>query len=204
MQMKLWQSASAALIAVLFWIAAVCLPDSVDAWPGWVKVLELMVALGFAIAGISVFVREIQNKSDTRGQGVFLGVFLAFAAVMLVVAFINGRNGFTLDDGQRLAIGVGGGAIASFAFAATQFDTIRAGASVPVVVLLIGVVTWPDAKDLIDPSVQKALITWMGVILGVNGAAEAVQQAAATRANSATPARGDLADRTAPASGTGS
>jgi peptidoglycan/LPS O-acetylase OafA/YrhL len=195
MQMKLWQSASAALVAVMFWIGAVCLPSHVDAWPGAVKVAEPLVALGFLVAGAAVFFVEFRKSSDRRGQGVFLGVFLAFAGVMLVVAFINGRNGFDLTDGQRLAIGVGGGAIASFAFAATQFDTIRAGASVPVVVLLVGVVTWPNAKDLIDPSVQKALITWMGVILGVNGAAEAVQQAAASRATPGQAAPGDLADR---------
>lgn len=199
MQMKLWQSASAALVGVLFWIAAVCLPRSVDPWPLWVKWLEPLVALAFALAGVWVFAREFKKSSSNRSQGVFLGVFLVFAGVILVVAFLSGRNGYTLDDGQRLAIGVGGGAVASFAFAATQFDTIRAGASVPVVVLLIGVVTWPGAKDLIDPSVQKALITWMGVILGVNGAAEAVQQVAATRAKPDVPAPGDLADRVDPA-----
>src|SRR3978361_1433706 len=123
MQMKLWQSASAALIAVMFWIGAVCLPAHVDAWPGPVKVIEPLVALAFFAAGVVVFFIEFQKSSERRGQGVFLGVFLAFAGVMLVVAFINGRDGFDLTDGQRLAIGVGGGAIASFAFAATQFDT---------------------------------------------------------------------------------
>ena len=53
---------------------------------------------------------------------------------------------------------------------------MRAAASVPVVVLLVGVVVWPGAKDLVEPSVRQALITWMGVILAVNGSAEAAKQ----------------------------
>lgn len=200
MQMKLWQSASAALIAVLFWIAAVCLPGTVGAWTTWVQILVFAAAAVFGIAGVGVFVRAFlaHDAGSLRGQSIFLGVFLAFACVLLIVAWVNGHNGFTITDGQRLAIGVGGGAIASFAFAATQFDTIRAGASVPVVVLLIGVVTWPDAKDHIDPSVQKAIIGWMGAILGLNGVSEAAQQAVTARATKAA-APGDLADRATPA-----
>ena len=80
----------------------------------------------------------------------------------------------------------------------TQFDTIRAAASVPIVLLLIGVATWPDAGDLMEPSVREALIKWMGILLGVNGVAEAGKQVGETFARSrattqVTGTAGDLA-----------
>lgn len=208
--MKLWQSASAALVALLFWIFAVSLPQHFGAWAGWVVWLVgvaagLFIASGVIIFGLGLLGSRLPERlkkhlpDGIRGEVVFLGFYLFFSGVLMIVAMVAWRNGLDLSPGQHLALGVGGSTVAAFVFAATQLDTTRAAASVAVVVLLIGVTTWPDAKGLIDPSVQKALITWMGVILGVNGVAEAAQQTVATRAKADKPgtraAQGDLAGR---------
>ena len=49
-------------------------------------------------------------------------------------------------------------------------------ASVPVVILLIGTATWPDAAELIEQDVRTEIFKWMGIVLAVSGLGEAAAQ----------------------------
>lgn len=93
---------------------------------------------------------------------------------------------------MTLAVGVGSAALAGFVFAVARFDTLRAAASVPVVILLVGVVVWPGAGELIADDVRQAIITWMGVILAANGVSEAAKQIGEATAKSRSSAPGDV------------
>ena len=93
-----------------------------------------------------------------------------------------------------MAVGLGGTAVAGSAFAVTQFDTLRAAASVPVVILLIGVVTWPSASELMDSDVRTELIKWMGVVLAASGVAEAAKQVGQAAASAKVAASGQTGD----------
>jgi hypothetical protein len=209
-RMKLWQSGSAALGALLFWVAVLLLPDTISPWSHtavtWCHwIAGILSVVGVLVFAVGLGVGALRHWGEHRGEVVFTGAFLALAGVALLVVTAACRDGLDLASGRGLAIGVGGVALAGFAFAATQFDTIRASASVAVVLLLIGVTTWPNAGTLIDPDVRTALIQWMGVLLGVNGAAEAAKQVgetfARTRTSQAIPSsRGDLTTTTDPTS----
>jgi hypothetical protein len=194
MTLKLWQSSAAALLTLMYWVAVVSLPERFGKWQhGWVVGLTwcgvVMTAIGLVVFGLGFLGREIKGfkihltpTGEHRGEWVFVGFFLFFAGGMLIAGVHAAAGGFTLGAGQRMALGVGGAAMVGFVFAATQLTTMRVAASVPVVLLLIGITTWPDARTLVDPGIQKALITWMGVILGVNSVSEVVNQRAVNRA----------------------
>jgi hypothetical protein len=207
-RLKLWQSGSAALGALVFWVAVLLLPDTIEPWSHTAVTWCHWIAGILFVGGVVTFlvglvVGAMRNWGEHRGEVVFTGVFLALGGVALFVVTAACRDGLDLASGRGLALGVGGVALAGFVFAATQFDTIRASASVAVVLLLIGVTTWPDASDLISSDVRTALIQWMGVLLGINGAAEAAKQVGESFARSGSDhefrsSRGDLVTRPGP------
>ena len=208
--LKLWQSSVAVLIAILYWALLVATPDTLGPWPGWVRVTVGLTAGVMVVAGAVTFViglrmtdsdegrGEERRGEERRGEVVFIGFGLILLGLVALVATAHFGQQVTVSADVKFAAGVGGVALGGFVFAATQFDTIRAAASVPVVLLLIGVATWPGAEGLMDPSLREALITWMGVILSINGVAEAAKQVGVARARSTTASPGDLAplDRT--------
>jgi hypothetical protein len=204
-RMKLWQSGSAALGALVFWVAVLLLPDTIQPWSHtavtWCHwIAAILCVVGVAIFGVGLAIGAMRRWGEHRGEVIFTGVFLALTGVALLVVTAACRDGLDLASGRGLALGVGGVALAGFVFAATQFDTIRASASVAVVLLLIGVTTWPNASELISSDVRTALIQWMGVLLGINGAAEAAKQVGESFARAGSgpgfrASRGDLATR---------
>jgi hypothetical protein len=186
------------------------LPEHYGKWDhAWVVVGNVAgwILVGVGLAGFVVgfigrrfrLLRKIpiDPTGEHRGEWVFVGFFLVFSGILLIAGVHAAEGGFDFGQGQRMALGVGGAAMVGFVFAATQLTTMRVAASVPVVLLLVGMTTWPDAKTLVDPGIQKALITWMGVILGVNGVAEAANQIGVTQARKTArdvrSAPGDLA-----------
>ena len=198
-RMKLWQSGTVALLALVFWVTVLLMPDQLPPWPTWVVWVAFISAPIIIVAGAVVFARAMKGEdSEHRGEFVFTGVFVAILGLVVFIVTLGTRNGLDLSGGRSLALGVGGVAIVGFAFATTQYDTIRAAASVAVVILLIGVTTWPGATEAIGADVRAAIIQWMGVLLGINGAAEAAKQVGVSvaQANSPTPlppSHGDLA-----------
>ena len=199
-RLKLWQSSVGILLFILYWALIAAAGDSISAWSETARHRVYVAGIVLMIVGAVALLAGmiISPKQSRRGEVVFLG----FALVLLGLVCLIARSYFAHDvevaDELKFAVGVGGVALGGFVFAATQFDTIRAAASVPVVLLLIGVATWPGASDLMEPSVREALIKWMGILLGVNGVAEAGKQVGETfaRSQATTPITGTSGDLT--------
>lgn len=107
-----------------------------------------------------------------------------------MVAFWGGtmllvNDSINWTDGERFALGVGGTAIIAFVFGVGRFSTVRAAAALPVVILLIGAATWPQAAEFLPEDIRKEVILWTGVILGATAVAEAGKQAATAVAGAA-------------------
>ena len=181
---RLWQSSTAIFLALLFWISVVVFPTGPHEISDSARRFTLVMA---SILGLAAVVVAFMNQRDQTKKKHYLSALASTLALVSVADFIFyylAPVGFVLKDGDKLAIGVGGTAIAAFAYGITQFDSMRAAASAPVVVLLVGVSVWPDAQNLMETSVRQALIQWMGILLGANGAAEAAKQIGVATANS--------------------
>lgn len=174
--LKLYQSAIAALLVLLFWGTALSIPVHSEPLSGWARVLLGLVGAALVGAGGYTTLSAFKLRGDERGERVALSTVLTMVGLVLITAAILLGRPVDVTPAGRFALGVGGAALAGFAYATTQFDSIRAAASVPVVVLLVGVVVWPGAGELVESQVREALITWMGVILAVTGTAEAAKQ----------------------------
>ena len=174
--LKLYQSAIAALVVLLFWGTALAIPDRSGPTPTWTRLGLGLVGASLVVGGAAAIRRGFRLEGDAKAERVALATVLILVGLVAVSSGLLLGRPLELQPAGRFALGVGGAALAGFAYATTQFDSIRAAASVPVVVLLVGVVVWPGAGDLVDNEVRQALITWMGVILAVSGTAEAAKQ----------------------------
>lgn len=199
-RLRAWESVVAAASVVAFWVIVLALPERGPAWPDWIRWVmgaPAIVAIVFGCAGVIYSVYKV----DMQKIGLYALVLLAGALVGVVS--VTTRNELDFSSSERLAVGVGGTALACLIYGVTRFDTVRAAASVPVVVMLIGVTTWPDSSSLIAEDVRKQIIQWMGVVLAAAGASEAAKQigvanAKAKATNAAdVVAAGDLAARSA-------
>jgi hypothetical protein len=170
-----WGIAAGVLGAVTYWVTVLVLPASDRNGLGqgsrWVVGL-LGVAL--VLAALAAFFVPDRVKIAVAGR---IGLLVGGALVIVAAVGVMNRP-LALADDLRFALGVGGVALASLLLGLARFDTIRAVASVPIVVLFIGLVTWPKVDDLITETVQSNLITWMGIILGVSAVGEAAKQVA--------------------------
>ncbi|CUR56661.1 membrane hypothetical protein [metagenome] len=212
-RLKLWQSSVGILLFILYWALIAACGASIGPWPDTALTVVRIVAFVVMAVGAVVFAIGFLSSSPTRrqttsrrtppadgehvkddfpsdednshrGEIVFVGFGLVLLGLVALIASAWFDDRVPVTPELKFAVGVGGVALGGFVFAATQFDTIRAAASVPVVLLLIGVATWPGAADLMEPSVREALIKWMGILLGVNGVAEAGKQVGETFARS--------------------
>lgn len=169
------QIAAAVLVGVTYWIILLALPDEGSEWEAWVRWVfnwgGLVVLVVGGIAGILWLI----SKWGWAGALSLICLFVGAVAMIVGQITINRLN---LDDPTRFAIGVGGLALAGLIFGLIRFDTIRAAVSIPAAVLVIGVTTWPDAEAIVGSDVRTSIIQWMGILLGANGVAEAVTQAA--------------------------
>jgi hypothetical protein len=180
--------AVAVLGVVTYWVVVLSLPDKGPSWHGALRI-------AFGVVGGLLFVLGIILAAREKPQ--FVGLSLV-GVVLFIVTMVTGHN-LDLTEAKRFAIGVGGTALAGLVFGVVRFDTIRAAAAVPVVVLLIGVVTWPGAKDLVSDDVRTEIIKWMGILLAASGVAEAAKQVGESAAKARAPgadvsAKGDLSD----------
>lgn len=182
--MRIWQSAIAALCTITYWAMVLFLPSSMGPLHGGFRWVLGVVSVGCLAGCIWVVWRAFHTQDGAKAQrfGLATALLVFFLVFLVATALTGGR--LTLDLATRFGLGVGGTAVAGFAYAATQFDTIRAAASVPVVTLLVGIVVWPHAGTLVEPSVRQAIITWMGVILAATGVSEAAKQVGESLARS--------------------
>jgi hypothetical protein len=200
-RLKIWQGTLAAFIAVTYWVIVLALPERGNAWPTPVRVAAGFVGLMLLVLGLYGALRGFNKRGEERGESATLGGVILLVGVILVVLAFMSSVPLDLRVSHRFAIGVGGAALAGFAFAVSLFDSMRAAASIPIVILLIGVVVWPEASTLVEESVKQAVIAWMGVILAANGIAEAGKQIGESNAKAKAASgqtiesRGDIGSR---------
>jgi hypothetical protein len=176
------EAALMALVAVGFWTFVITLDPDPDGLG-----LPLLAILGFF--GLVIFAAAcwqlrylVFSKSSEAHDPGWSPVAVVIGILMVVAAF-GLKGSITLTEGQRFAIATGGVAIAAFVIGLLRFDTVKAAASLPIVVLFIGLAAWPSGATNMDPDVQQTLITAMGAILGIAAVGEAVQQATNNIAN---------------------
>lgn len=175
-RLRIWQSTTAVFLVLLVWFSILAFPTTTGNFPSWARWATAAFAVLVVFAGVGLWIA-------TRGEGKRAPMH-AIAATLILVGVVDlmfaaaAPQGMVIDAKTKFAMGVGGAALCGFAYGITQFDSMRAAASIPVVALLVGVVVWPDAKTFVESDVRQALITWMGVVLGINGAAEAAKQVA--------------------------
>jgi hypothetical protein len=134
-----------------------------------------MVAAGAGLLGIAgLFFASTRPYAPFA---VLVGVMLALSSAQ------TGQLG--LSSANRVAIGVGGLAIVGLLIGLERFNSVRAAASVTVVILAIGVLTFPGAQAVVGVSNVGRIIQWMALILGVNSLSEAAVEIQKTRSAAA-------------------
>jgi hypothetical protein len=172
------------LSVVSFWVVALLIPstDSASA-PGLpigshaagmvtAFLITLGVALPLLVVGVTGFTQG-WKKIDFVGPVVLLLFFMLLAAVWWLAA--SGIRPFTAP--MKVAFGVGGTALGALAIGLLLFRSLRVAASLPVVVLFIGLVAFPGARDSVG-DLGTTLVNWMGGIIGASAVAEGATQVA--------------------------
>ncbi|WP_132431212.1 hypothetical protein [Pseudonocardia endophytica] len=171
------------LAVVSFWVAALLIPGSDGGATGLpvgssaangvtVLLLGLAVVLPLVIIGITWFTLG-RKKIDFVGPIVLFLFFLLLTALWWLAA--SGIRPFT--SAMKVAFGIGGTALGALAIGLLLFRTLRVAASLPVVVLFIGLVAFPGARDVAG-DLGPTLVNWMGGILGASAVAEGATQVA--------------------------
>lgn len=172
-RLKAWEAVVAAGFVVAYWVIVLAIPNEGPEWPTGLRWVIGLVGGALALVGAGgVVVSIFRSKMTDIGLFALVGL----VGVVLSIAGIVTGNKLDLTDARRLAIGVGGTTLAGLVYGITRFDTIRAAASVPIVTLLIGVATWPNATSLIGTDVRTEIIKWTGVVLAAAGVGEAAKQ----------------------------
>ncbi|MET8847524.1 hypothetical protein [Amycolatopsis sp. NPDC004625] len=169
----------AILLAVVFWVVVVLLPEGK---PASVSIGVWVILAALAVLSLTGFVLVRLSRRHPERESIALpGAMSLFGFCLLLGFLIGGTNTglVVIDPITKFAIVVGGTALASFVFGLLLFDTIRAAASVPIVVLFICTATFPAPLPELA-AIRPTLITWMGVILGAAALTEGANQIAGT------------------------
>ena len=176
------KTAVAVLLALTYWVTVFVLPTPGKqvgqtgtriVVPEWVPVSVIVVAgvvLGLLIIGVW------RKKFDKVVTLCVVGFF--FLISLLFVSAFNEWIPYTMQI--KFAIGVGGTAIASFVCGIVVYNTLRVAASLPIVILLIGLATFPAGFAAGD-DLRGQIILWMGGILGIATVTEGITQAVRIR-----------------------
>ncbi|GAA4692766.1 hypothetical protein GCM10023215_32410 [Pseudonocardia yuanmonensis] len=165
------RTAVAVFVALTYWVTVYSLPQPpvapAPAHFGWLFV-------GIAVFGLSLSLLAVGAGRIGRLAAVCVVAYvllldwLLFSAFFAVVPYA---------PELRFTLAIGGLALASFVFGVIVFDTLRVAASLPIVILVIGLATAPSGF-LGGSDLRGQLITWMGIILGASAVAEGVNQGA--------------------------
>lgn len=166
-----YQLAGVALLVMSSWIAIFLLPEHSLNAPRPIQSLAYVI-VGLVVAACVWFLIVAMVGRKARSAALF--GYVALLAILLLFGLL-GVVSFTAQ--LKFTLAVGGGAVVAFLLGIVVFDTLRVAAALPVVVLFIGVVTFPVDIAAIG-EIRTQLITWMGVILGVSAVAESATQAA--------------------------
>lgn len=171
------------LSVVSFWIVALLLPSTDTGTPGvpvgssaatGVTLLLIVIAVALPAVLIAVtWTTRGRTEIEFVGPVVLFLFFMLLAAVWWLAA--SGIRPFT--SAMKVAFGIGGTALGALAIGLLLFRTLRVAASLPVVVLFIGLVAFPGARDVAG-DLGPTLVNWMGGILGASALAEGATQVA--------------------------
>lgn len=171
------------LSVVSFWVVALLLPSTDAGTPGVpvgssaaIGVTVLLIVIAVALPAVLMVVTGLTQgwrKIAFVGPVVLFLFFMLLAAVWWLAA--SGIRPFT--SAMKVAFGIGGTALGALAIGLLLFRTLRVAASLPVVVLFIGLATFPGARDVAG-DLGPTLVNWMGGILGASAVAEGATQVA--------------------------
>jgi hypothetical protein len=168
-----WKMGAYGGLAVGYWVLVLALPENSNSIPWGVR-------LAIAILGLLILlVGGWQLHAASRGPNGNVALSIAivvFGLAILITAGLMDRP-LSLDGGRRFALGVGGLALATLIIGIQQFKTVRAAGSSALIVLFVGVATWPGVEELMSNDVRLRVLTWSGIVLGVSVVAEAGKQA---------------------------
>jgi hypothetical protein len=181
-----------AIVTVGFWSTVLTLkPDEDgfdDAFCWAIGIIGGIALVGGLIWSIVVLLSHIKALAtwakigDGGWSAPWAPVIAVVGAALLLAAF--GLAGeIDLTNRERFAIAAGGVTLASFVIGLVRFDTVKAAASLPIVVLFVCLAVWPRASDVMPADVQKAIFYAIGSILGIATLGESVQQWVTTSAN---------------------
>ncbi len=172
------------LSVVSFWVVALLIPGTETASAPGVPVgshaadvvtailITLGIALPLLVTAVTGFTKG-WRKIDFVGPVVLLLFFMLLAAIWWLAA--SGIRPFT--EPMKVAFGVGGTALGALAIGLLLFRSLRVAASLPVVVLFIGLVAFPGARESVG-DLGTTLVNWMGGIIGASAVAEGATQVA--------------------------
>jgi hypothetical protein len=165
------RTALAVFVAMTYWVTVYSLPQPpVAPTPphfGW-------LFGGIAVFGLSLSLLAVGRRRIGRLTAVCVVAYvllldwLLFSAFFAVVPY---------PPELKFTLAIGGIALASFIVGVVVFDTLRVAASLPIVILIIGLATAPSGF-LGGSDLRGQLIMWMGIILGASAVAEGVNQGA--------------------------
>lgn len=166
------QTAAGIIVLIAFWSAVIAWPRAWDVsgstgWR-WLAGIGAVLLLGVVFIGAFILKNQFQYVTPFATVGGF---------GLALIAAGSGNLGLA-DDASRFGIAVGGTALAGLLLGIIRYGTIRAAASVAVVILVIGVLTFPGAKEVVGESNVGTVVGWMALLIGANGAAEAALQIA--------------------------
>ncbi len=164
-------------VAVAWWVLILALPEEEKFTDN--SRTAMAIAGGVLIAvGVAVMLFRLIHKGSSPAPfelGLY-GLMIVIGICLLAAAWFT-ANTLSVSQAGRFTLGVGGLAIAAFAYGVINLSTIRAAASLPIVILFIGVAAWPDVRKVMPDDVREQLIGWMGVIIVGTGAVEAAERA---------------------------
>ncbi len=165
------RTALAVFVALTYWVTVYSLPEApVGAMSphfGW-------LFAGIAVFGLSLSLLAVGRRRVGRVTAVCVVAYVLLLDWLLASAFFAV---VPYSPELKFTLAIGGIALASFIVGIVVFDTLRVAASLPIVILIIGLATAPSGF-LGGSDLRSQLIMWMGIILGASAVAEGVNQGA--------------------------
>ncbi|HKQ41436.1 MAG TPA: hypothetical protein VJT79_03070, partial [Pseudonocardia sp.] len=191
------QTAVVAFFALAYWVTIYSLPSE---RPVAIVPNFWWLFLAIAVFGLTLSFLARGKGAIGRVEAVCLVAYVLLLDWLLFSAFF----GIVVYDPMlKFTLVIGGLALVSFAVGIIVFDTLRVAASLPIVILFIGIVANP-AGFTAGNDIRSQLIIWMGGILGLSTAAEGLNQWAKIRGDAnvkatvatALPSQPELAEKT--------
>lgn len=165
------RTALAVFVALTYWVTVYSLPEPpvgpMSPHVGW-------LFAGIAVFGLSLSLLAVGRRRVGRVAAVCIVAYVLLLDWLLASAFLAM---VPYSPGLKFTLAIGGIALASFIVGIVVFDTLRVAASLPIVILIIGLATAPSGF-LGGSDLRGQLIMWMGIILGASAVAEGVNQGA--------------------------